>query len=116
MQTLDYMPEPIKMFLDTAATICYNVQLLLKTNRTICNVFKPRLTANCTFFFMAFLDSFFQSTGSDMDDAFCLPNNFITVGIEFKYSFTFRSEKVVQFKLYKITPNTDITVICDSLK
>ena len=49
---------------------CCNVLLLLKTNRTICNVFNSRLIANCTFFFMAFPDSFFPNTGSDMDDAF----------------------------------------------
>ena len=53
---------------------------------------------------------------SDMDAAFCPFINFITVRIEFKYSFTFRSKKIVHFKLYKITSNTDVTVICDSLK
>ena len=78
--------------------------------------FKPRLIANCTFFFMAFLDSFFPNTGSDMDDAICPSINFISVGIEFKYSFTFRSKKIVQFKLYKINSVKDITIICDSLK
>ena len=106
----------VKIFSYTAATTCYNVLLLLKTNRTICNVFKPRLIANCTFFFMAFLDSFFPNTGSDMDDAFCPSTNFISVRIEFKYSFTFRSKKIVQFKLYQITPDKDVTIICDSLK
>ena len=79
-------------------------------------MFKPRLIANCTFFFMAFLDSFFWTTGSDMDDAFCPSTNFITVGIEFKYPFTFRSKKIVRVKLYKITSDTDVTVICDYLK
>ena len=85
--------------------------MLLKTNWTICNVSKPILTANCTFFFMAFLDSFFPSTGSDMDDAFCPSTNFITVGIEFKYSFTLRSKKIqtsiqtfkLKFKLHRTT-------------
>ena len=52
---------------------------------------------------MVFLDSFFQITGSDMDDAFCPSTSFISVGIEFKYSFTFKSKKIFQFKLYKIT-------------
>ena len=116
MQRLYYNARTIKIFLYTAATICYNVLLLLKTNRTICKVFKPALTAKCTFFFIAFLDSFFLSTGSDMDDPFCPPTNFITAGIEFRYSFIFRSEKIVQFKLYKISSDTDVTVICDSLK
>ena len=67
---------------------------------------------------MAFLASFFPNTGSDMDDTFffCPSTNFITVEIELKYSFTFRSKKIVQFKLYKITLDTDVTVICDPLK
>ena len=52
---------------------------------------------------MAFLESFFPNTGSNMDDAFCPPTNFISAGIEFKYCFTFRSKNIVQFKLYKIT-------------
>ena len=51
-----------------------------------------------------------------MDDAFYPSTDFITVGIEFKYYFTFRSKKIVQFKLYKITSDTDVTVICVSLK
>ena len=65
---------------------------------------------------MAFLDSFFPNTRSDMNDAFCPSTNFISALIEFKYSFTFRSKKIVQFKLYKITSDTNVTVICDSLK
>ena len=47
---------------------------------------------------MAFLVKFFPSTGSDMDVPFCLSTNFITVGIEFKYSFTFRPKRIDQFK------------------
>ena len=65
---------------------------------------------------MAFLDSFFPNTGSDMDDAFCPSTNFISVGTEFKYSFTVRSKKIVQFNMYKITSDKDVTIICDSLK
>ena len=55
------------------------ILLLLITNWTICNVFKPRLIANCALFFMVFLDSFFLNTDSDMDDVFCLSTNFIGV-------------------------------------
>ena len=65
---------------------------------------------------MTYIDSFSSSTGSDMDDAFCPSASFITLEIEFKYPFTFRSKNIVQFKLYKITSDTDVTVICDSLK
>ena len=112
--------KDIKIFSYTAATICYNqspcynVLLLLKANRTICNVFNSRLIANCTFFFRAFLESFFRNTCRDMDDAFCPSTSF--VGIEFKYSFTFRSKKIFHFKLYKIISDFDATVNCNSLK
>ena len=47
-----------------------------------------------------------------MYDVFCLSVNFIIVGIRFKYC----PKKVVQLKLYKITSDTDVTVICDCLK
>ena len=106
----------VKILSYTAATTCYNVLLFLITNRTICNVFKPRLIANCAFFFMVFRDSFFPNTGSDMDDVFCPSTNFISVGIKFKYSFMLRSKKIVQFKLHKITSDKDVKIICDSLK
>ena len=78
------------------------------------DVFDSRLVANCTFFFMAFLDSFFPITGSDMDDAFCPSTSFIIVAVVFKYSFTFWSKKMVQFKLHKIISDTNVTVNCDS--
>ena len=65
---------------------------------------------------MAFLDSFFPNTDSDMGNAFCPSTSFIIAGIEFRYSFTFRSKKVVQFKLYKIISDTNVTVNCDFLK
>ena len=56
--------KDIKIFSYTAATICYNqgpcynVLLLLKANRTICNVFNSRLIANCTFSSGRFLIAF----------------------------------------------------------
>ena len=65
---------------------------------------------------MAFLVSFFLSTSSNMDVTFYLSTNFIVVGIEFKYSFRFRPTKIVLFKQYKITTDTDVTVICDPQK
>ena len=83
--------------------------------QTICSVFKLRLIANYTFFFMALFDSFFPKTSSDMDDALCPSTNFISVGIEFKCFFTFKY-KIVQFKLFKITSDKDVTIICDFLK
>ena len=106
----------IKITSYAAASKSYNILLVLKTNWTICNVFKPRLTANCTFFFMALLVSLFSSTGSNIDVTFCRSTNLVTVGIGFKYSFTFRPKKIVQFKQYKITTDTNVTAICDSLK
>ena len=51
-----------------------------------------------------------------MDDQFCPSTSFIKVGIEFKYSFMFRSKKIAHLKLYKIISDTDVTVNCDSLK
>lgn len=88
-----YICQDYKNISYTAASICYNV--LFETNRTICTIFKPRLTA-----------------GDDMYDVLCLSINFIIVGIRFKYC----PKKVVQLKLYKIISDTHVTVICDSLK
>ena len=65
---------------------------------------------------MVFLISFFPSTGSDMDVTFRPSTKFITVGIEFKYSFTLKPKKIVKFQQYKITSDTDVTEIWDSLK
>ena len=65
---------------------------------------------------MAFLESFLLSAGSDVSDGFCRSTSFVTVGIDFKYSFLFRSKKIVLFKLYNSISDTDVTVICDSLK
>ena len=62
---------------------------------------------------MTFPVSFFLGTSSNMDVTFYLPTNFITVGIKFKYSFQFRPKKIVLFKQYKTTTDTDVTVICD---
>ena len=56
--------------------------------------------------------NFFPSTGSDMHDTFYPSCNFITLGLEFKYSFSFSPKKIVQFKFYKI--NEFIFVIIES--
>lgn len=65
---------------------------------------------------MRFLDSFFPSTGSDIDVRFYPSTNFIAVGMEFKYAFLFRPENIAQFKFFKITSDTGVTVSYDSLK
>ena len=101
----------------TAATICNKILLILKTNWAICNVFEPIWIATCTFFFMAFLVIFFSSTSSNMDVSFILFRLYqlchCTVGMELKYSFSFRPKAIVQFKLFKIVSDTSVTVNCD---
>ena len=65
---------------------------------------------------MTFFDNFFPRTSSDINDVFCPSTNLIIVGIDLKHYFTFRSKKIIEFKLNKVTSDTDVPVICDSLK
>ena len=97
-----------------------NVLLLLKTNRTICNVFIKKChkikvqLADILGLKPLKIVHFFPRTGSDLDDVFCSFTNLTITGIEFKYYFTFRFKKIVQVKLYKVLSDTNVTVICDS--